>query len=566
LRARLIGDLARIEAQAQTLFDREQAVFADDPPRFVLISALASGADQVAAAVALERGWNLQAVLPGPRADYARSMDPAEARELHRLLETASCVLELPANPRDPESSYVMAGRATVAHADLLVAVWDGLPGRGPGGTAETVDLALLRGTPVLHLPVDPAQPAALLWSAFDPVVLTGSGDRRCARPASDAELAAVLEALLAPPPAEVERRFIRRYLRERPRRWRWRLEYPLLMTLAGARRMSRRDLSSRPQQEAGRTEWLQYRQRCVGCHGVDAPLDPLEEAYAWSDGLASHFAQTYRSSHVFNFLLAALGAWIGLSGLVLRTNPLELAIAEFLVVLAVIVNTQAGSRRCWHQRWLDYRQLAERLRPMRSLKLLGLAAPDPPGSAAEPVARRWIDWYAAALWRTIGCPAGRLDPAAVPLLGDAIAEREIDPQVSYNRRNAGQVAAFDRRLEVVALTIFAATLAITTLTVLSLLFAPRWLAWAGNWTTVLSAGLPALGTAIFGIRVQGDLGALAARSRSTAAQLERIAADLRVATDLPRTADLTEQAARVMLADLGEWRLVNELHELSLG
>ena len=77
---------------------------------------------------------------------------------------------------------------------------------------------------------------------------------------------------------------------------------------------------------------------------------------------------------------------------------------------------------------------------------------------------------------------------------------------------------------------------------------------------------LPSLGAAIFGIRSQGDFGAVAARSRHTAAQLERIAADLTTARSLPRTADLTEQAARVMLADLGEWRLVNELHELSLG
>jgi hypothetical protein len=298
----------------------------------------------------------------------------------------------------------------------------------------------------------------------------------------------------------------------------------------------------------------------------VEAPLDQLQEAYLWSDRLASHFAQTYRSGHVFNFLMAALGAWIGLSGLVLTINPLLLAIFEFVVVASVVANTLAGSSRCWHQRWLDYRQLAERLRPMRSLKLLGIAAPDPPGTMAEPVARRWIDWYAAAMWRTIGCPAGGLAPGQVPGLAQAIAGHEVRPQVHYNRSTASEVKAFDRRLEAAALTIFAATLAITLFSIGSLLLAPALLGRLGSWVTVLSAGLPALGTAIFGIRVQGDFGALAARALTTAEQLERIAAELETASDLTRAADLTEQAARVMLADLGEWRLVNELHELSLG
>ncbi|MCW3797648.1 DUF4231 domain-containing protein [Sphingomonas sp. BN140010] len=564
--ARVAAVLERLERAAFDLLKREAALFAAEPPCLTLVSPLASGADQLAARIAVERGWALQAVLPLPRQSYAASMDPAGAAELQRLLEAATCVLELPGDPANPTDSFVMAGRATVAHSDLLLAVWDGLPARGRGGTAETVDLALLRGTPILHLPIESDQPSRLLWSGFDPVVISAPGDHHCGRPDEEAELHRVLAALLAPPPNPRERQFIQRYLVERERKLRLRLEYPLLMTLAGAHRISRKDVNARLGVEAARNEWLEYRQRCAGCHGVDAPLDALQQAYEWSDRLATHFAQTYRSSHVFNFLLAALGALIGLSGLVFQGNPFELAIAEFAVVLAVIVNTQTGSSSCWHQRWLDYRQLAERLRPMRSLKLLGLAAPDPPGSPAEPIARRWIDWYAAAMWRTIGCPGGRLQPADVPRLAEAIAERELEPQIAYNRRTGAQMAAFDQRLEWVALAIFGTTLAITFATILCLLFAPQLLKSAGNWTTVLSAGLPAVGTAIFGIRVQGDYGALSARSRHTADQLQRIATDLTRARDLPRTADLTEQAARVMLADLGEWRLVNELHELSLG
>ncbi|HVF83899.1 MAG TPA: hypothetical protein VM913_06990 [Sphingomicrobium sp.] len=565
LSRRLAENLKQIEKQARAVHAEERKFFTDEAPAFTLVSPLASGADQIAAAVAVEAGWSLQAVLPMTRADYVRSMSSEEASEVDRLSGLCCCVLELPGDPNDAEEAFVMAGRATVAHCDLLIAVWDGLPARGRGGTADTVALALTKGTPILHLPVAPEDPSALMWSAFDPVVITAPGDRACRRRADDDALLHVLRALIAPPTPPIERKFIRRFYAERPHEFSLRFEYPLLLTLAGTHRLSSRDLRAKPKVEASRAEWRSYRQCLLGQHGVDAPLDWLQEAYEWSDRLATHFAQTYRSGHVFNFLLAALGAWIGLAGLILPANPLPLAVAEFIVVLAVVVNTLTGSKRCWHQRWLDYRQLAERLRPMRSMKLLGIAAPDPPGSAAEPVARRWIDWYAASAWRTVGCPSGRLTASELPRLAASIAEREVGPQIAYNRRNAEQVGRFDRRLEVLALLLFMSTLAVTACVVLGLELSPELVTRYSSWITALSAGLPALGTAIFGIRVHGDYSALAARSRSTAGLLERIADDLRQSNSLPRVADLTEQAGRVMLADLGEWRLVNELHDLSL-
>ena len=57
------------------------------------------------------------------------------------------------------------------------------------------------------------------------------------------------------------------------------------------------------------------------------------------------------------------------------RPSKLQLAMVEIVITLAIIINTALGIRHEWHRRWLDYRQLAERLRPLRSLKL-GIAAP----------------------------------------------------------------------------------------------------------------------------------------------------------------------------------------------
>jgi hypothetical protein len=87
-----------------------------------------------------------------------------------------------------------------------------------------------------------------------------------------------------------------------------------------------------------------------------------------------------------------------------------------------------------------------------------------------------------------------------------------------------------------------------------------------GNWFTLVSAGFPALGTAVFGIRFQADFGGDAVRSMATASTLRQIDEELRKEVSLSRAADLAEQAGRIMLADLDEWRLVNQQRDLSVG
>ena len=46
-------------------------------------------------------------------------------------------------------------------------------------------------------------------------------------------------------------------------------------------------------------------------------------------------------------------------------------------------------------------------------------------------------------------------------------------------------------------------------------------------------------------------------------ARLETVAGEVARAESLPRTADLFEEAARAMLADLGEWQLSHQQREL---
>ncbi|MEO8455279.1 MAG: DUF4231 domain-containing protein [Sphingomicrobium sp.] len=567
LRARIRDVLLLVAEAGEALLQKERDCFAPLPPRLRFVSPIADGADQIAAELALELGWELQAVLPFGRTEYRASLANHGARErFDALLERATCTLELPGDKDRELDAYVMTGRATVAHCDMLIAVWDGLPPRGRGGTGEVVQLAITRGTAVIHLPPDSDAPARLLWSAFDPTVLTTADDPTVERPLDRPDIDALLQGLLMPPPDEQEQDFLKRFTHERLRHIRARIEYPLLLAAAGVGRFGAKDFANKHCEAQIRDEWRRYREGCAEGHQISAPIDLLEQAYSWADRLATHFAQTYRSGHIFNFLLGGVAVCLGLSAFMAPHLKFEFAAVEVVITLAIILNAAIGSRNEWHRRWLDYRQLAERLRPMRSLKLLGIAAPDPPGTETNPVPKRWIDWYASGIWRAMGCPAGLIDGPRAARLAEAIAVYEVAPQVGYHERHSHQIEMLDHRLGWIGTVLFAATLVVSVATLVGLAIGADFVTRYGNWFTLISAGFPALGTAVFGIRFQADFGGDALRSLATANTLRQIEEELRKQVPLSRAADLAEQAARIMLADLDEWRLVNQQRDLSVG
>jgi hypothetical protein len=337
------------------------------------------------------------------------------------------------------------------------------------------------------------------------------------------------------------------------------------MLALTGVKKFDPRKLREAHCEVATRQEWHAFGDECATRLKVAPPIGLLEDAYSHADGLATHFALTYRSGHIFNFLLGALAVWLGLSALMAPGYKFAFELAELMVTLAILTNTQFGVRREWHRRWLDYRQLAERLRPMRSLKLLALAAPDPPGTHTNPVPQRWTDWYAARMWRAIGCPAASIDRERAAGMAALVAAHEITPQVQYHGGHSAEIKRLDHRLERVGNLLFIATLLMCVAAVSGMALHLPAVERLSDWSILISAGFPALGTAVFGIRLQADFGVSARRSQATADALAKIASELAEQPSLSRAADLTEQAARTMLSDLDEWRLLNQQHTLAV-
>jgi hypothetical protein len=121
-------------------------------PPLVGVTSLAIGADQLFARLVLEWGGMIHAVLP--YADIERSFPPQQVPAFRELVGQAT--VEILHTLGTDEDAYLAAGQRVVELSDILIAVWNGEPARGKGGTADVVAFAVARGVPFIH--IDPTK------------------------------------------------------------------------------------------------------------------------------------------------------------------------------------------------------------------------------------------------------------------------------------------------------------------------------------------------------------------------------------------------------------------------
>ncbi len=116
---------------------------------WIALSSVALGSDQIFVEQARKRGLSWHAILPLPRAEFERDFSPAEWTVVEKTLTEAEHVRVITENG-SREDAYLDCGMETVNSADVLLAVWDGQPARGKGGTADVVEYAKSIGKPVI--------------------------------------------------------------------------------------------------------------------------------------------------------------------------------------------------------------------------------------------------------------------------------------------------------------------------------------------------------------------------------------------------------------------------------
>jgi hypothetical protein len=136
-----------------------------------MISALAEGADVIAARAALKAGCRLTALLPFKPEDYETTFSDKAHRPVFRdLMGRAENRIVLPGSLRNPNAGYVAVGAETVNRSDILLTIWDGAPAQGRGGTPEVLQSALQRRLPIIWIDATEDRPPRLVQrSPFGP-------------------------------------------------------------------------------------------------------------------------------------------------------------------------------------------------------------------------------------------------------------------------------------------------------------------------------------------------------------------------------------------------------------
>jgi hypothetical protein len=115
------------------------------PDDLVGVSCIADGPDTWFAEAVLDHGGRIEVVVPAE--EYRDSLPESHHGTYDELLRRASEVHST--GLKESTSQAHQAGsEILVGIVDLLVAVWDGLPARGYGGTADVVAYAERTGVP----------------------------------------------------------------------------------------------------------------------------------------------------------------------------------------------------------------------------------------------------------------------------------------------------------------------------------------------------------------------------------------------------------------------------------
>lgn len=568
------------------------APFSPESPDLRLATSIAEGADQIVTDAAVDAGYNLNLILPFPRASYAQDFEGAALEKFQRTFDhnaVQSCTeLDLGDMPDGRNDGYLAAGHLMLAHSDVLVAIWDQKAADGLGGSAEIVNDARQRGIITVLITLEGE---LKLWKVPDTAVdLLEDGEWQALNLSSEATpvslaLAEQIEEHLALPEqvysAHDTPSFaagLRRFKGEKFHPHCWAFGYNLLRWAFLPERRFSLQVDNGLTRECQQA-WIETHQAAENIGGATFRnhLDlHLRARWLGADNLAIHYSHLFRSAYIANFTIAAVAVLVGLLAVFFWESKAAKAICvlvELIIIGTILMTTWLGHRGQWRDRWLDYRSLAEALRPARLPLLMGSSPIRPSNNIGGTPTETWIAWYVRASLRGITPPTAVIDQCALQAAIDVTLSEEIDSQLSYHRENARLLHLLDHRLERAAEVALWATIASGTVYLLAFaLYMQGWQLAADFYkplATLLGATLPVVGAAIFGIRATGDFRSSAQQSLRMVSELEQLARSLKARRGSPDRQSVRRLLGQVSLTlsdDLRIWRLIYSERELTPG
>ena len=492
----------------------------------VVISALAEGADRLVAEVVLraQEDARLEVALPLPAEDYIEDFKTEDSkREFCCLLDQASDIRLTPDAPTRNEA-YERAGRYIVDRSDAVIAVWDGEPPRGQGGTAEIVGYAEEQGVPL-----------AWVHTKDRPTVTCVLDNRRAQVVKAAADKLRVYNAVAIDPP-EFDQHV--------------------------------RDLRKELMPDMAR----------------EIPIDPLglsrETVAGWvfphyvrADILALRHQRRFRLLSWLIFALAAAAVAV----VAIQANFVPeltwLAGIEVVFLLTLLFILRMSRRWRLHDQWISCRFLAERLRSSYFLALAGTGDQRGQSGRLTYLSDSSEAWIERALSEVMARRPGRDGgPPPVGALRDYLKRYWIDSQISYQEKTSRKQRRFDERLVRATEGLFLLTLIAACIHIFGGRFFHAMGITSGDalkfWEellVVVAITVPAVGAAFHGIGTQRQFRRHSERYRRMADVLAQVQHEMAAATTLKQVQNVAAETEQIMREENSDWFGVMRFHDMEL-
>jgi hypothetical protein len=584
VRLQLVRVFTAIGAAAAEVLTDNASFYASEPPQIRLACGFAEGAEQIAVSVC-PNDWLIEAILPFPKDEYLKDFSSSALGDGRNVqsefldsIKRAVTITQFPLlEPQGRDQGYLNAGSYLLRQIDLLIAVWDG-KGPKPGGTGALATEAFEGRIPVVWLSTCENRVPRLITD-FDENGTPIAPEADC----TEGPLLTALQPLFAGPSLTSNRSTISH---EAPldqfyqEAWRPFCHFPAYDFLKRSANLQRPRavIRARPFQDQC-ADWNPFLDATPeATHLRERLKTMLLPRFVWADSLAVHFSHMYRSAYVLTYFLSAVAVFIALGGVFVGTVDRKgiVVLMEFFVIGSIISLILIGRVSLWHERWLDYRALAESLRHGRFLAFVSEFG-RVQDSASGQISREppWTLWYVRATMRELGLPSAIFDFTYQWRILNATLTYEIDEQLKYHTDNSHSVHRIDHLLHDIGIACFLVTFLILGLFLVgygyeylfgditmaggtpltSLGYLPFYIK---HWMFVCTAGLPALGAALAGIRVHGDFESAEEHSERMADSLALLKGDYTAAMRREGTFDDTAQrliaTSRVMTEDLASW------------
>jgi hypothetical protein len=630
LRRTLRAILAAVKSELEAYGESELAkvLYSDVHPKLRAVTPLAEGCDRIFAQEAIYEGFEIVCPMPFHQANFEKDFIPPTTLEEQSLIQfqsilkqardsTSLTVFELDGDRRLTDTAYSLAGEIVINQSDLLIVVWDGFQAAGGGGTVDTFRAALRYHMPVIWIDAQAPNQWQLVRSVTElPQLVEGV---RCRPNGNDArdeilskqQIEDAVREIVRDEVAWVSHNAVQRlqdqsqplqYFCENKPRFNVAIVWRLFRDLVGSGRIQvprirmsnfegqayieRRVLQHSEGTSTGTVEAKKSSISDTPARKIDDWLDSrLQPHYLWADRLAEYYADAYRSAYVATYLFSAAAVFFALLPLAMNwghTQQLFCVATEFAIMLIILILLLFGRWRRWHERWLQYRLLAELIRQLQILLPLGGGRPFPTfpshlGVYGAPT-QTWMYWHMRGIARDVGIPEVRVSSAYSHACLNHLFEvvQGESGQLKFHEISAVRCNNIAHRLHASAACAFFFTIvAIVLHGALEIPAVERGLhifnfentASMGRWLVLASATLPALGAALAGISNQGEFARVAKRAQGMvgvfgiyAARIDAVrthAANERSGPRFSEMIPIANEIAATMVEEVSDWRAV---------